>query len=55
MAKKVAKAAPAAASDIEVVSKPGLGIDEGIILTTFFLLIGAIALVFSANQAYLSP
>ena len=51
MAKKVAKVA--AAADIEVVEKPGLGIDEGIVLTTFFLLIGAIALVWFANQTYL--
>lgn len=52
MAKKPAKAAPAAAPEIEVVTKPGLGIDEGIVLTTFLLLIGAIALVYFANQAY---
>jgi len=52
MAKKVAKVATVTA-DIEVVEKPGLGIDEGIVLTTFFLLIGAIALVWFANQKYL--
>jgi hypothetical protein len=52
MAKKVAKVV-AADSDVEIVSsKPGLGIDEGIVLTTFFLLIGAIALVMIANRAY---
>ncbi len=51
MAKKVAPAA-AAEADVEVVSKPGLGIDEGVILTTFFLLVGAIALVVVANNGY---
>ncbi|MCB9884986.1 MAG: hypothetical protein H6838_05810 [Planctomycetes bacterium] len=51
MAKKTAKAAPVA--DIEVIEKPGLGIDDGIILTTFFLLVGALALVWFANQTYL--
>ncbi len=50
MAKKVAKAATA---EIEVVEKPGLGIDEGIVLTTFFLLLLAIALVWLANEKYL--
>ena len=52
MAKKVATAA-AAAVEVEVVEKPGLGIDEGIVLTTFFLLVGAIALVYFANETYL--
>ena len=51
MAKKVVKAAPAPA-EIEVVSKPGMGIDEGIVITTFLLLIGAILLVYLANQQY---
>jgi hypothetical protein len=50
MAKKTNTAAPTA--DVEMVQKPGLGIDEGIVLTTFFLLLGAIALVYVANQAY---
>lgn len=51
MAKKVAKVATVTA-DIEVVEKPGLGIDEGIVLTTFFLLVGAIALVLYASKSY---
>ena len=51
MAKK-AQTVAVAASDVEVVSKPGLGIDEGIILTTFFLLIVAITLVVVANKGY---
>jgi hypothetical protein len=48
MARKVANAP----SDVEVVSKPGLGLDEGIVLTTFFLLAAAIALVVMASKAY---
>jgi len=51
MAKKTAKAAPAPA-EIEVVSKPGFGIDEGIVITTFVLLVAAIVLVAVANQHY---
>jgi hypothetical protein len=51
MAKKVAPAAVAA--EVEVVEKPGLGIDEGVVLTTFVLLVLAIALVYFANQTYL--
>jgi hypothetical protein len=52
MAKKAAKPAPAPVvdSEVEVVTKPGLGIDEGIVLTTFFLLVAAIVLVFLANK-----
>lgn len=53
MAKKSNTAAPSA--DVEMVQKPGLGIDEGIVLTTTLLLIAAIALVFFANQAYQGP
>jgi len=55
MAKKAAKTAAAAAptAEVEVVGKPGLGIDEGVVLSTFFLLIGAIVLVYLANQKYL--
>ncbi len=51
MAKKAAPVA-VAQSDVEIVSKPGYGIDEGIVLTTFFLLVGAIALVMIANKGY---
>lgn len=51
MAKKAATVV-AADADVEVVSKPGLGIDEGVVLTTFFLLVGAIALVVVANNGY---
>ena len=47
--KNKAEAAPEAA--VEQVEKPGLNIDEGIILATFFLLIGALVLVYQANQS----
>jgi hypothetical protein len=51
MAKKVVPVA-VVEGDVEVVSKPGLGLDEGIVLTTFFFLLAAIALVFVANGTY---
>ena len=49
---KNAKAAPAAEADVEVVGKPGLAIDEGIVLTTTLLLAIAITLVVMVNNAY---
>lgn len=53
MAKKGKPAAAVvASSDVEIVSKPGMGIDEGIVLTTFLLLAVAIALVVMANKTY---
>lgn len=52
MARKPAKAVAAANTDVEVVSKPGLSVDDGIVLTTFFLLIGAIVMVYFAMQKY---
>lgn len=48
--KKRAAAAPVA--DVEVVSKPGMGIDEGVVLGTFLLLATAITCVVLANQIY---
>lgn len=51
MAKRKANAAPVA--DVEMVEKPGLGIDEGVVLATFFLLVAAVVLVYLANQKYL--
>lgn len=45
-------AAVAADSDVEIQSKPGMGIDEGIVLTTALLLAVAIALVVMANNTY---
>lgn len=53
MAKKNNKEAAApAAAELETVESGGLGIDEGIVLGTFFLLVGAIVLVYFANQSY---
>ena len=43
MARKNKADAAAPEAVIEQVEKPGMGIDEGIILATFFLLIGAIS------------
>ena len=51
MARK-SKQAPAAELELEQVETGGMGIDEGIVLTTFFLLIGAIVLVYMAAEAY---
>lgn len=49
---KEAVAVAAEAPAIEQVETPGLGIDEGIVLGTFLLLLGAIVLVYFANQQY---
>jgi hypothetical protein len=46
------KTQPAAAEAVETVEKTGLNIDDGIILTTFFCLVGALALVLVALEAY---
>lgn len=46
------KASPAPA--VEVVDKPGLGIDDGIVLTTTLLLVAALVLVYFANKSYLA-
>ena len=48
--KKAAPAAPVA--ELEQVKTGGMGIDEGIILATFLLLVTALALVLVAKQAY---
>lgn len=54
MARKNNKAEEAAPAqpELEQVESGGLGIDEGIILGTFFLLVGAIVLVYFASQSY---
>ena len=49
--KRKANTAPVA--DVEMVEKPGMGIDEGVVLATFFLLVCALVLVYMANQTYL--
>tara|TARA_R110002072_G_scaffold228234_12_gene385379 strand:+ start:11048 stop:11218 length:171 start_codon:yes stop_codon:yes gene_type:complete len=48
--RKAAAAAPVA--DVEAVSKPGMGIDEGVVFTTFILLALAITCVVMANGHY---
>lgn len=54
MAKKnkaaVAEAAPA--GDIEVVAKPGMGLEEGLVLATTFLLAIAFTLLLMASKVY---
>jgi len=54
MARKAHRAEPVveAESEVEAVGKPGMGIDEGIVLATFFLLAAAITCVILANQVY---
>lgn len=54
MARKSNRKAVAAApvADVEAISKPGLGIDEGIVFTTFFVLALAIVCVVMANGHY---
>lgn len=53
MAKKAPKAAAPEVADVEVVAKPGMGIDDGVVLTTTLMLVAAIALVVMAtNQAF---
>jgi hypothetical protein len=46
------KRAAAPVAEVEAVSKPGMGIDEGVVLATFLLLGVAIACVMIANQQY---
>ena len=47
------KAEPAAAEPVlEEVDSGGMGIDEGIDITTTLILIGAIVLIYSALQMY---
>ncbi|MBK8097972.1 MAG: hypothetical protein IPK26_12745 [Planctomycetes bacterium] len=51
MAKKNKEAA-APAEAIEAVETGGLGIDEGIVITTFLVLIAAITLIYFAVETY---
>ena len=48
----MARNEPVAVAEVEVVKTGGLGIDEGIVLATFFVLIGAVILVVLATQGY---
>ena len=52
MARNVKKNEPAPQAELEQVESGGLGIDEGIVLGTFLLLIIAIVLVMVASKAY---
>lgn len=53
MARTTKRNQPAAQAEVlEEVESGGLGIDEGIVLATFFILIGAIVLVYLASQGY---
>lgn len=45
-------AAGKAAGELEEVTTGGLGIDDGVVLATLILLIGALVLVLVANQGY---
>ena len=45
-------AAPVEADVIEEVNKGGMGIDEGIILTSTLLFLGATVLAYLATQTY---
>lgn len=46
------RAAAEPVAEVEAVGKPGMGIDEGVVLATFFLLAAAITCVVMANQHY---
>lgn len=50
MARKQEVVAPVA--DVETVETGGLGIDEGIAITTFIVLLASIVLVYMALQQY---
>ena len=52
MARKNNNADAAPVAEIEAVGKPGMGIDEGIVLTTFFLLGIAVWMVLMVNSQY---
>jgi hypothetical protein len=45
-------AEPAPAAELEQVETGGMGIDEGIVIATFLMLVVAIAFVLVARQAY---
>jgi hypothetical protein len=52
MARKTRMQPAGQAEVLEEVETGGIGIDEGIVLATFLLLIGALVLVIVANQGY---
>jgi hypothetical protein len=49
------KEAAAPVAELEQVETGGMGIDEGIVIGTFLLLVTAIVLVYFANEAYRLP
>jgi hypothetical protein len=51
MAKKTKEVVPVVA-EIEAVETGGLGIDEGIVITTFLVLATAITLIYMAVESY---
>ena len=53
--KKKATAAPAEVLELEQVDKGGMGIDEGIMIATFLLLVGACVLVYMQGETYSIP
>lgn len=52
MARKVIKSEPTVVEVVEEVPAGGLGIDEGIVLTTFLILIAAVIMVYAASKHY---
>ena len=50
--RRAAEAAPVA--EVESIDKPGMNIDDGIVLTTFLMLAVALTCVILANQVYTS-
>jgi len=52
MARRTKQAAPAPEVELEQVDTGGMTVDEGIMIATFLLLVGAITLVYLAGEAY---
>jgi hypothetical protein len=50
-----AQAAPAEPMELEQVKTGGLGMDEGIMIATFLLLVGSCVLVYMAAETYAIP
>jgi hypothetical protein len=46
------RAATPAPAEVEAIDKPGMGIDEGIVLFTFFVLACALTCVIMARKVY---
>jgi hypothetical protein len=53
--KSKAQAAPAEPMELEQVKTGGLGMDEGIMIATFLLLVGSCVLVYMAAETYAIP